>query len=382
MRTVSARWAPTVARTHPVVTEVNAHLGATLLAAVPITAGQVVFDVSARGRRRCTVTVPLVDRGTRWDPGSDPAHPLAAYGQQLHIRTGVRHLDGTAELLNLGRYLITDTDTDESEGTVTVSGSDLYQRMDESRIISNLHGSFGTAYTYREVAERLTYVGLNNPFIDDPRILPTSFVGLTDRNLAGPVEVEEGTERTAPLETLCAAWPADMAVNDAGALEFRPPVTAPAAVPVARIVGNTPTATLAARGRRSSRQRVYNAVYAIGTDPATGAQRAIGSAAKTTGPLAVTGPNGWVSRWYSSPLLLNNAQAQAAANTLLARGTLYTRTEAVTAVPDPALMLNDTVEVVSDGAGTFKGLVASITLPLTASGGPMTLTVTNETGEA
>ncbi|MFB6943401.1 hypothetical protein ACFWGL_12385 [Streptomyces sp. NPDC060286] len=382
MRTVTQKWAPSVARSHEVVSVVTAYLGGRLLTTVPITAGQVVFDVSARGRRRCQITVPLMDRGTRWDPGSDPAHPLATFGQELNVLTGVRHLDGTPELLNMGWYLITDTDTDETEGTVTVTGSDLYQRMEESRIIDNPYGSFSTVETYTRATERLAYVGLKNPFLDDPRILPVSYVGLKDRNLAGSVEVTAGTERTAVLETLCSAWPADMGVNDAGALEFRPPVTAPAATPVAYIVGDAPAATLATRGRRNSRQRVYNAVYAVGTDPATGEQRAAGYAHKTTGPLSIYGPNGWVSRWYASPLLLNNAQADAAAKTILARGTLYTRTESVTAVPNPALELNDTVRVSTAAAGSFTGLVSSITLPLTASGGPMALTVTTETGES
>lgn len=363
MRTVTAKWAPTVSRSHTVYTDVYAWYGDTLTALVPITAGQVVFDVTAKGRRRCQLTVPLYSDGTRWDPGSDPAHPLATFGQRLNIYSGVRHLDGSLELLNMGWYLITATATDEQEGTVTVTGSDMFQKMEEARIISNPWGGFGTTYTYADVVERMTYVGLKNPFLDDPAILPFTITGLTNRSLAGSVEADEQGERTATLDTLCAAWPAQMAVNDTGALQFSRPVTAPAAQAVARIVGGTPTATLVSRGRQTSRQRIYNAVYAIGTDPATGEQRAYGAAEKTAGPLSIRGPNGWVSRWYSSPLLLNNAQAQAAANTLLAKGTLYTRTEEVTAVPDPSLELNDTVDVTTEAAGTFRGLISSITLP-------------------
>ncbi|MFE3071781.1 hypothetical protein [Streptomyces sp. NPDC059247] len=381
MRPVSDRWAATIASSHAIETSVFASLGDELLTMVPIIGGTITYDVTARGRRRCQIAVPLRAEGRTWDPGSDPAHPLAAYGQRLHISTGVKHPGGATESLDQGRFLITSTRTDEVEGVVTVTGSDLMQLMQECRVVGNPWGGFGINTTYQEVIDHLSYVGLKNWWVEDPQILFYSFApGMVDRNIGAPMDIPERTDRMEPLETLCAAWPADMSVNDSGYLEFRPPVTKPAAQAVARIAGEA-TGTLITRGRTQARQRVYNDVIARGTDPATGEQRALGIANKATGPLSIFGPYGWITRWYDSPLLTTNAQAQKTAQTLLARGLLYALTEEVTAVPNPALELNDTVDVVTATGGTFRGLISSITLPLSASGGPMTLTVTTETGD-
>ncbi|MFE7133392.1 DUF5047 domain-containing protein [Streptomyces sp. NPDC057638] len=380
MRRVSAQWASTITTTHTIVTDVVSYLGESeRLATVPITAGQIVYDATARGQRRCQITVPLIDGGTRWDPGSDPRHPLASYGQRLRIRTGVRHPDGTAELLEHGQYLVNEVTVDETEGTVNVTGADLYALMEQCRITENTLSFLPTGDSYLLSTLRLTYARLN---VDDTRILNAGWTDEVDdrRTLSAPVETPEGADRTPILDSLCAAWPAQMYVRDDGLLVFDQAITGPAATPVARIQAGT-TGTLVTRGRRAARQRVYNAVYATGINPDTGAVRARGSAVKTTGPLNVRGPYGWVSRWYTSPFLTTTAQANATARTLLARGTLYARTEEITAAPDPALQLNDTVDVVSPGGGTFRGLISSITLPLTAAGGPMALSVTNDTPE-
>ncbi|MFJ9433693.1 hypothetical protein ACIRQY_29125 [Streptomyces sp. NPDC101490] len=380
MRPVSPRWGATLARSHGYVSAVTSWLGGKSLGAVPITAGQLTYDVTARGRRRCQLTVPLRADGRTWDPGTDPAHPLASFGQRLQIAAGIVHPGGDREMIPQGWYLITDTATDESAGTVTVTGSDLYQLMDESRVVGNPYGGFGPESSYADVVDHLTYVCLKNWWITDPQILPYRITGgLTDRQLAAYLEIPEQADRSDPLAVLCDSWPAQAAVNDAGELEISPPVTAPAATAVAVIAGDTRTGTLVSRGRQQARQRVYNATYTVGTDPGTGAVRATGRAERTTGPLSITGPYGWVSRWYSSPLLATNGQAQRTAETLLARGTLYARTESVTAVPDPSLELQDTVDVITTAGGRFRGLVSAITLPLTASG-PMTLSVTTDTG--
>ncbi|MEU8717474.1 hypothetical protein, partial [Streptomyces sp. NPDC048663] len=65
-------------------------LGGQLLTdAVPIADGNEDRDRSLAVPEKITLTVPRRDRGFDWDPGADPAHPLAAYGQMLRIDYGI-----------------------------------------------------------------------------------------------------------------------------------------------------------------------------------------------------------------------------------------------------------------------------------------------------
>ncbi|MFI5861196.1 hypothetical protein [Streptomyces sp. NPDC051546] len=384
MRQVSAKWAPAIASSHRVLATVYALRTGSVDRIVPILAGQITYDASAVGQRRVTLTVPLIDdNGFDWDPAGDPLHPLAAYGQELMIFAGVVYSDNVSrEEVSQGSYLITGTDVDEQAGTVTVQAADLMERWIACRVLNNPYDGFGPGWMFKEVLERLAYPDLVvNPGYRKITAIDSS--AMTDRALRGNIEIVQagGQDRVPILQKLCEAWPAQMAIDDLGTLVFRPPVLKPATTPVARITAGAADSTLITRGVRQQRARAYNGVYVSGMDPKTGTRRAYGFAERSTGALAVSGPYGYVPRWFSSTLIYTDAQAKATAESMLARGLLYTRTEEVTCVPNPALELYDTVQVTSPRGGTFKGLVVAIVLPLTSAGGPMQLTVTTDATE-
>lgn len=382
MRNVTARWAPAIAKSHRIVSTVTARRGEDPAKNVPILGGDIVFDATARGIRRLNITVPLIGHDKFvWDPGSNPLHPLAEFGQTLTVRSGIEYPDGTTEQLNQGTFLIANTIADEIAGTVTVQATDLIQRLINAPILINPYGAFGPLYNMKEVVDLLMYPSLVPGVPAEPAILVPSMTAMTDRPLHGILDVRESGDRLAALDTIATTWPARMYVDDAGLLRFAPPVLAPAPTSVAQITGGTPTSTMVSRGRSGGRQRAYNRVYAIGINPTTGLEQFRAVHSIGSGPLAVSGPYGYVTRWYTSTLLRNLQDAINTAASLLAGGTLLARSETITCSPNPALELWDTVDVISPRLGTWKGLISSITLPLTSGGGPMTLTVTNKPEE-
>src|SRR5262245_17029034 len=119
MRPTSDAWRALVPYSHQVVSTVESWLGSTqLAAAVPLTAGQVEFDDTGVTKRRLKLTVPARTPGMRWDPAGNVTHPLAAYGQRLHVRSGIAYANEAVELMDLGWYLITGWKRDEETATV------------------------------------------------------------------------------------------------------------------------------------------------------------------------------------------------------------------------------------------------------------------------
>lgn len=383
MRATSAKWAATIAASHRVFTRVYGDWGAQKGVPVPILSGSITFDASTNARRRATIVVPLVDEdGTVWAPGADPDHPLAPLGQTLTIHTGLYHDTGEEEFMNLGDLLVDATDVDEVEGTVTVTCIDRWAKVEAARMGENWAHEVNRGWRYTEFAtalgrSNLGYgAGLWNLNVEV--YPPPQFLGLSDVQMQGRIECPTESSRTEAIRKLCDLWSASAYYDDSGRMTFAKAITAPAAKAVWTVENGK---TLVNRGYAAARTRIYNVVYASAYDATTGERTAGSGAYYSTGPYAVSGSMGYVPRWFGSTLLRTQAECERVAQTILARGTVYARTETVECVPNPALELNDTVDVVSDRGGRFRGLVAAIKLPLTAAGGPMELTVTSQTAD-
>lgn len=379
MRPTTGPWQQTIRNSHKVVSRVWSKRGTGDFIPVPLVAGEIVYDASSLSIRRASITVPLIGAdGFKWDPGNNPLHPLAEYGQELLIYVGIQYPDSSLEFLSQGYYLINNTFTDEVAGTVSVQAGDLMQRMARSPILSNPYDSFSPLYTYTTVAGLLMWPSLRTNVASQPVILPVNYAAMTNKALAGNLDVRESGDRVEAIQALAETWPARVFVNDKRELTYLPPVTKPATLPDLIITGGQSNSTAVNRGRAGGSQRTYNRVTAIGVDPVTGKERARAVAQLAAGPLDVAGPYGYVSRWYTSPLLLNSLQAASTASKILADGSLLARSETIECSPNSAIELWDTVQITTPKLGTFKGLVVAITMPLTSAQGPMSLTITND----
>jgi Domain of unknown function (DUF5047) len=365
MRAVSAAWPLLIRHTHPMVTTVDSWLSGTLLMAkIPIQAGQIAYDDTGLLKRRLTLTVPAEIPGLRLDPGENPAAPLAAYGQRLHVYTGTQYPNGARELLDHGWYLTTGWKRDEDGGAVGIEAISLAQLIADDRLTAP--SSPPAAATY--VSEFTRIVAGILPVVIDP--------GLADRAIGTTTWVWD-RDRDKALADLCAAWPARWYVGDDAAVH--------AAAPYPPIAGQTPVleltdgaaGTVVGRARAAQRGALYNTVVVDGKTPDSGAAgpHAVSQNTDPASPIRADGPYGKVVRFYASDLITTQPQAHTTADTMLQTWSVAGRVEQVTCVPDPSLQLGDIVRVYTSDGDAHTGRVTAMTVPLTPDDGAMSLTI-------
>jgi hypothetical protein len=121
--------------------------------------------------------------------------------------------------------------------------------------------------------------------------------------------------------------------------------------------------------RSVTRDGIYNIVVAYGTDPAALVGRSFGYHNVANSPYRwALSHFGAVPRYLGSPLIRNGTQAQAAADTLVARTSRSTVALTLELVPNPALRPNDVLLVdLRDGSDPELRIVDDVTIPLAGS---------------
>ncbi|MDG4860144.1 DUF5047 domain-containing protein [Streptomyces sp. T-3] len=373
MRKVSAAFRAALANSHEVITYAWALFGDKSWF-LPLNAAEMTFDASAANQRRCTLTLPRISDGYDWDPTGDPAHPLSPYGQYLNIQTGIRLPNGTVETVSMGHCRINGVDVEGD--TVTVSGADLWDKLAECRIPTR-YGSFKSSMKRQDAVEALCWAYLKriDPSRDKRLGLPKFHASLGNPALRAAMILDEQSERKEHLDNIARAWGAQYAMDDTSSLYFEPFIEAPKATPDLTMTGSRPDSTVTGRGTTVERERLYNVSSAQGLEPDTGEILYDEGWVWAGGPLGYQGEYGVVPRWYASTMIKSKDEASNVARQLLYKGARYSRTETITAVPDPSIELNDTVRVDVPGERSITGLVTSIRYPLTPGQGEMTLTL-------
>jgi hypothetical protein len=354
-----------ISHSHPVITVISSWLGGVQLAdSLPIVAGKVAFDDTAVVKRRLSLTVPARTPDRRWDPAGDPTAPLGAYGQRLHVYSGVGLPGGTVELLDLGWYLITGWKRSEESATVTVEALDLARLLVDDRLPAPESPPAGATFTseFRRLVEP---------------ILPVSIpAGFPDRAMSGTIVWDR--DRDKALANLCAAWPARWYVDDTGTARVAAPYTAVSdATPPDLVLTDGQAGTVVARARQGDRGAMYNRIVVDGkaADDTSAPPHAVAEITAAGSPIRATGPYGRVTRFYTSDLLTTQAQADAAAASMLITYSSVGRSEPVKAVPDPAVQLGDVARVYTRDGDRYTARVDHLTLPLTPADGAMDLSL-------
>lgn len=328
--------------------------GELLAADIPVADGSEERDRSLNVPERVSLTVPRRDRGFNWDP-RDPDHPLAAYGQQLHVSYGVDLGKGSFEWIDRGWFLVTESSTDGD--TVTVTAQGLLALIDEARFITPYQPASGDTLVS-------TVRGLVEP------ALTVSFDGsLADRST--PLGMQWDEDRLGALTEVLDAWPADGRVTEDGYLLIEP--VTDIGTPVLDLTDGSGGTVMRWLGG-STRDGAFNVVVAQGED-ADGNQLR-GTAYDTISPYRIGGSFSPlpVPFFYASPLLATVAQCRKAAASRLAtlRRTADRMVE-VTMVPHPGLELGDTVTATSENLDGAWCTVEKFTLPYAP--GEMTATI-------
>jgi hypothetical protein len=324
---------------------------------IPIADGSESRDRSLAVPEQISLTVPRRDQGFDWDPGTDPEHPLAAYGQMLRIDFGV-DVGGQFEWINRGWFLITESSTDGD--TVSVNAQGLLTLIDEAKLVAPFQPS--STDTLASVIRALVEPALT-----------VSFDGsLVDR--AVPLGMQWDSDRLAAVTEVLNAWGAAERVTEDGYLMIEP--ISDSGSPVLSITDNRATGTVVRWQGSTTRDSAFNVVVAQGEDSAGNQIQGVAYDADGTSPYRYGGPFNPlpVPYLYQSSLLTTVAQCRtsAAAQVKLLRRQAFRRL-AVTMVPHPGLVPGDIVSVTGAGLKGASCVIESMSLPYAP--GEMSLTV-------
>nr|DAR23787.1 MAG TPA: tail protein [Caudoviricetes sp.] len=346
---------------YTVAARVESWLGSEYLGAVPVEDGSVSWDASQQVQGSLSLSVPRVgaagDEDWRdWDP-TDPTHPLACFGQVLHVSLTIGSLISSAWwTVPLGRFLITSVEPGPS--TVRVTGKSLLQRLEEDRLTEPMAPD--PAGSMASELRRL--VGSRMGLIIDPALRDYPCPSMT-----------WGESRIDAVYEIARSWPAVVREGGDGILYVSPPTPDPTSRPELRLSDGA-EGTVVGVAASVSRDKIYNRVVARGqesSDEGSPSFQAI--ADQMTGPMRVDGPYGVVPRFFSSPLITSVAQAKSTAEAMLADAVRKKVTVPVEHAPDPRIRLDAHVEVETrpvEGTPdrTVWGVVSAYELPLTYRG--------------
>lgn len=329
---------------------------------IPVLDGDVQLDAGADIRS----TLELVTDGARMWPGRDSLL-LAPYGNEVFVERGVQFGGGTTEWCSLGYFRI-DTPSQDAppDGPIRISGSDRMAGIVDARLTTPRQ--FQSFTIYWDVVRLLVQ-----------EVYPTATIiwddSTSDQQIGRTLLVEE--DRYAALKDLVTSIGKIFYWDYRGWLQVRTPPNP--SVPVFDVTHGA-GGVLVSMSRELSRDGVYNAVVAFGEAADTTAPpRAMAVDANPNSPTYWDGTFGKVPRFYSSPFITTDAQAQSAAVAILRQSLGLPYSVDFTAVPNPALEPWDPVRIsYADRAGAETHVIDTLTIPLAAQGA-MTATTREQT---
>lgn len=357
MMPVSSKWAPALAENHGAFVTVTAtYDGSVTVADVPFTDGSISVDGGSDVRRALSLSLP--------DPSVfpvDETDPFAVYGQQLTVAGGIRYIDGTAESVPMGTFVITGIAGDIHYGPLTLTGAsmEILVKREPFETATSVDGTVTCASFIRsQIQAAVPLASFADRSTDGGNDLP-------------PKTWDAGSDRWAALQEAALSVGCELFVDAAGTFVLQDVPDIDTATPVWDVsAGSNGVMVSAARGL--SVDSVYNRVIATGENASENVPPVMGDAKidDSSDPLRWDGPFGRVTKHYSSSLLTSTGRAQGAANALLLKVRAPNRTVALASVPNFALDASDCIRAVyGDVAPNELHLVQSFTVPLSVTSG-------------
>lgn len=313
--------------------------------------GTVTDDRYAAIRRRLDLTVI--------DPAMLPSSstsPINVYGTEIQVWRGLAFANQQQELCSKGIFRIEDIDTTIPGGAIGITGWDRSIQVQDERFLKPRKLAGMTAIALIELL--ITEVYPSAAFdvrTSDATTIPKHVV---DRDRLGEVQ------RVAQVIG-CEVFP------DATGRWVIQDVPDPAAAAFVWTVDAGPDGVMVGASPKTSRTGAPNTVVASG-DGTGGNQAPVYGIAQDNDPLSPTwvgGSYGVVPRFFSSPHLRTQAQADRVAAAQLADHVGVSRTVDLDQVPNPALEAGDAIQIIYPDGSKEQHLIDSMTTPLTASGG-------------
>lgn len=322
MLPVSDRWASSINKPHRLETKVtllDTTGGETVL--TPI-AGQVTLDVTAAIRGRVDLTFAESS-----DVPVAVTDLLAPYGNEIKVERGLRYLDGTVELVPLGVFGIEDASTSDRGGELEtrVSGLDRARRIERALFEQPLEIAAGS--TASEII--LSVVQGAYPDVSYAEGLESVSAAELPKVIAA-----EGEDRWAFAQGLAQAIGCVLYFDNQGVLTLRPYAPGESEAAVTLSEGDV----LIEVERDWSREATYNRFIVTGENSDEDAvYRGVATDSNPASPTYYGGPFGAAPRFWSSPYIVSDEQAQDAAEAMLAQELGTLSSIAFQAVPNPAL---------------------------------------------
>lgn len=304
---------------------------------IPIIEGDIESDSTAAIRS----TLELVTDGTDMFPDS-ASDLFAPYGNEIFVRRGIRFGGGAVEWVSLGYYRINAVEQDEApNGVIRISAQDRMAGIVEARLLAPVQ--FSATATYGDVIEDLV-----------TEVYPWATIQWDDPTFGDAIgrSVIAEEDRFAFLDDLITSVGKIWYWNHRGVLTIK---NTPTSDDPVWEVNAGENGVLVALAKDLSREGVYNAVVASGEALDTEAPpRAVAVDDNPDSPTYWDGDFGKVPRFYSSPFLTTDAQAQSAANSLLRQKLGLPYSVDFSVVPNPALEPWDPVSVRTEGVEDFE----------------------------
>ena len=322
---------------HPVGGRLSASInGSGFVVPLDLQGGSVKVDATSPAKRQLSAVV-------RAHPDDPAVSPL---GAECLAEYAIIAPNGATLWVPVGTFVIA-TSHEADRGLVEIGAVDRWQRVVDARLEQPVATSGATAAA---IATLLT--GADYRITVDTSAAPSGTHGasLWER------------ERTDAVLALARTIGADVRFDVEGQAVVRP---APSLTDQAawQIGGGLGGAKVSSR-RGTSRERTYNAVVVTGEPPDLPPVYAVARDTSPTSPTRWGGPFGKRTRFYSSQLITSTAQAQAAADAMLARVLGVARTVELEALPNPGLDAGDVIRVEVEPGVWQRHLVESFTLPL------------------
>ncbi len=338
------------------------HMLATLAIITPPTGDPVVIDVNdgavtidrtAEQRRRLDLTLA--------DPALYPESPLDVvnvYGSEVTVWRGVSYATGATELASLGVFRIQDVSRSVPDQTVSLTGWDRSMQCVDFRF--RVPRKFGSLLATDLITGLIT------------EVYPSAAFTITTADATTIPKHHVDRDRWAEIQRVAQVIGCEVFADENGDWVIQDTPDPTTATPVWTVnageggvmVGTQDTVT---------RDGVPSVVIAIG-ETVSGNNAPIVSASPhgyDNDPLSPTyylGAYGIVPRFYSSPHIRTQAQANRVADSQLADHKGVTRTISFDAVPNPALDAGDAVTIIHPDGLTELHLVDALTIPLGPSG--------------
>lgn len=362
MQTVSSRWGPALVGSHGVSTKINALYNGVLVAEdIDFVSGSVRVDAGSDVRRSLSLTVG--------DPAQMPAlatDQYAVYGQRLYVESGLAYLNGTAERVPLGTFVITSISGDVHTGPLAITAAGLEillkRAVWDTATSTSGHGS-AAAFIGYHVTDTVSDSG----FVDESTRGSFPLASATwDAN----------TDKWASLSAVAASCGARLFCNAEGTFVLADIPDPDSAGTAVWDVTTGENGVMVSASAELSAEGVFNRVVVTGENAGDNVApvRAEAKITDPADPLRYGGPFGQVTKPYSSSLVTSGTQAQAAANAMMRAARSPNRSVSLATIPNPALDADDVIRV-NYGAVRAPELhiVRSFDIPLTESDGAFTI---------